>query len=73
MCSLKGIRIGRSVFLSHLLFVNDILLFCDGSRRDAMKLKEILDLYCTATGKFMNLRKSTISFLGINEDGISIS
>lgn len=29
--SLGGIKMGRSFFLTHLLFVDDILIFCDGS------------------------------------------
>lgn len=45
MASFKGWKMGGILFLSHLLFVDDILLFCDGSIRDAMKLKELLDLY----------------------------
>eukprot|EP01018_Ginkgo_biloba_P002192 Gb_33330 [translate_table: standard] len=47
---LKGIKIGGSTYLTHLLFVDDILLFCEGTRRDVMKLKEVLNRYCTVTG-----------------------
>jgi hypothetical protein len=49
-------------FLSHLLFVSDILILYDGLRRDWFKLKEILDLYYVATGMMVNLGKSIISF-----------
>jgi hypothetical protein len=37
----QGIRVGNSLYLSHLSFVDDILMFWDGSRKDALKLKEI--------------------------------
>jgi hypothetical protein len=47
--SFKYIKVGRSSNSFHLLFVNDILLFCDGFVWDAMKLKEILDLCYIAT------------------------
>jgi hypothetical protein len=47
--TLNCINISRMVLLSHLLFVNDILLRCDGYRRDDMNIKEILDLYCIVT------------------------
>jgi hypothetical protein len=46
--SFKGILIGNSCYVSHLLFVDDILIFCDGSKHMVDKLKEILDLFCTA-------------------------
>eukprot|EP01018_Ginkgo_biloba_P004985 Gb_28741 [translate_table: standard] len=65
---LKGIKIGGSTYLTHLLFVDDILLFCEGSRRDIMKLKEILDLYCAATVMMINLNKSSISFSQVLEE-----
>ena len=35
---LKGIRISKSFYISHLLFVDDILIFCNGSLREAEKL-----------------------------------
>ena len=56
---LKGIKIGSNN-LSHLLFVNNILLFCDGFKQDASKLKEVLDLYCFSIGKLVIIRKSYI-------------
>ena len=65
---IKGLKLGKSLFLTHLFFVEDVLLFCDGSRRDASKLKEILDLYCTATGMRVNLQTSSISFNGVKDD-----
>jgi len=37
--SFKGIKIGSNIFISHLLFVDDILFFCDGTMRDVSILK----------------------------------
>lgn len=53
--SFKGVKIGGSFYLSHLLFVDNILIFHDGSRRDVKKLKEILELYCVATRMLVNV------------------
>ena len=33
----------------HRLFIDDILIFCNGSLRDAMSLKELLDMRCSET------------------------
>lgn len=57
----KCIQISLNLFITHLLFVDDVLLFCDGSRRDAVKLIEILDQFCRATGMEVNGRKSSVS------------
>lgn len=65
----KGIRINRSLGITHLLFLDDVLLFCDGTLRDGQKLSEIMDIYCKASGMLVKLRKSTISYMGIREKG----
>lgn len=62
------IKVGKDISLSHLLFVDDILLFLKGSLREAKKVKEIMDLYSTATGMKVNVMKSIISFSGVNDE-----
>ena len=37
--SFKGLPISQVLYISHLLFVDDILIFCDGSRRDVLWLE----------------------------------
>jgi hypothetical protein len=64
----KGIKIGNFFYLSHLLFVDDILIFYDGTRRDVIKLREIIDLYYTSIGMMINIGKSIVSFKGIYEE-----
>ena len=64
--TLKGIRMGRDLIITHLLFVVDILFFCNGTKRDAYKLKEIMDLYWLATKMIVNMGKYTISLLNIH-------
>ena len=50
----KSIKIGRNCLLPHLLFLDDVFLFGNGSCRDAQWYKEILDLYMHATGIEVN-------------------
>jgi len=57
MGTLKAITLGNVVFLSYLLFVYDIFLFIDGTWRDALKLKEILDLYYSPIEMMSNINK----------------
>ena len=59
--SFNGIRISPNLHLTHLLFVDDVLIFCSGSRRDAESLKSILNLFSKVTGMEINIKKSTIS------------
>jgi hypothetical protein len=47
--SLKGLQSGSSFSLIHLIFVEILLLLCDGSRKYVSKLKEMLDLYNIAS------------------------
>ena len=47
--------------ISHLLFIDDMLLFCDGSRRDAETLEKTLDLFKKATGMLVNNHKSCLT------------
>jgi len=67
---LKGIKNGRSLSLTRLPFVDDVLPFCDGSLRDATKLKEILELYCIAISMTINMKTSSICFNGMEENHI---
>jgi hypothetical protein len=43
MRTMKGINIGRSIGRTHLLFVDNVLLFNDGSLRNENRLKYILN------------------------------
>jgi hypothetical protein len=55
---LQGIKIG-SILLTHLLFVDDIYVFLNGTERESIKVKEILIL-CMAIGMEVNVQKSLI-------------
>jgi hypothetical protein len=65
--SFKGICIGPTCNITHLLFVDDILIFCEGTRRVVEKFKNILELFCKSTGMIINIEKSTISMWGVTK------
>jgi hypothetical protein len=47
--SFTGIKISQDLHLTHLLFVDDVLIFSGGSRREAEALRNILTLLSKAT------------------------
>jgi len=57
----KGIEVAINLFITHLLFVDDILLFTNGSANELVEIKGILDLFLKATGMQINFNKSQIS------------
>jgi len=65
--SFRGIPISPVLYITHLFFVDEILLFCDGSRQDIDKLYEGLNLLQTVAGMLVNVEKSTISCSNLSE------
>jgi hypothetical protein len=55
--NIKGISIGPHFSLTHLLFVDDILIFCQGSMMFLLHLLSLLDIFCKATGMQINGEK----------------
>lgn len=53
----KGISISPNLVITHLLFVDDILIFCDGSRRSLQTLRQGLGLFQIASGMEINEEK----------------
>lgn len=61
--NLNGIKIwGNNLPITHQQFVDDIMLFCKLSLRQARRVKAILDLYMTASGTQINNDKSCTYF-----------
>jgi len=54
----------------HLLFVDDVLLFCFGNLVEGQYLKDLLDLFCSSTGMVINHAKSILLLFGL-EDHLS--
>lgn len=60
----------RSPKLTHLLFVDDILLFCRSSRNECQKVLEILASYESMLGQQINRWKKSIFFSRSTMDAI---
>ncbi|KAH1107344.1 hypothetical protein J1N35_011112, partial [Gossypium stocksii] len=60
---LKGAKASRwGSVISHLLFVDDCILFGEATSNGAMVLKEILKEYEKYSGQCVNFNKSTIFY-----------
>lgn len=54
--------------MSHRLFVNDVLLFPNGTIEERRKCQNILTLYSKEIGMTINEQKSTVSYNDLVED-----
>jgi len=66
--NIQGILITLGLIITHFLFVNDVIILCNGWSRDAKKLSGILNLFRSATGMIINPQKSTLTFNGFEEE-----
>ena len=57
----SGIQIAPHFNITHLLFVDDVLIFCPGNRGESRVLQEILELFSKATGMEINNGKSSLT------------
>jgi hypothetical protein len=62
---LQGFLMGRNERLSHLIFVDGVLIFFLAEGSNGGILKEVLTLFSDAMGMEINLIKYVIYFLGI--------
>jgi hypothetical protein len=59
----RGIKAGlRSPWISHLLFVDDCLVFMKADARSASRLNEILEAFSLGSGQRANKFKSSVFF-----------
>jgi hypothetical protein len=56
--------------LSHLLFIDDVILFSERTMRECQDLKEILELFCAAIGMHINLANFNMLVSEIWEDSL---
>lgn len=71
MNQLTGINISEKNFLSHLLFVDDILIFLNGGIGDVTALHNNFLLFQQATGMMVNDSKSTITTVGCSRHEVA--
>eukprot|EP00253_Pinus_taeda_P029580 PITA_29580 len=68
---IKGIEVAINLYISHLLFVDDILIFSNGSHNELKELRDIFDLFMKATGMLINSGKSQVCVAGFNRREVS--
>lgn len=66
----KGTLIYQDLNLTHLLFVDDILIFCGGSRRDMENICNGLALFKRASEMVINAGKSTSTCSNLAQEEI---
>ena len=67
----KGIKISKDLSLSHLLFVDDVILFGLGTCEEWAAFKVILDTFCEAYGMFINAEKSCFLFNNAEDETLN--
>ena len=64
---IMGIKVSSTLNLTHLLFVDDVLLFGVGTVEDWQHFKALLDLFCSATGMKISEEKSSFLYNEIDD------
>ena len=64
---ISGIKISPSLYLTHLLFVDDSILFGSGTLAEWQHYKNILDTFCYATRMEINVDKSSFLYNNIED------
>ena len=65
---IKGIKISSSLALTHLLFVDDVILLGIGTLSEWMAFEVILSTFCKASGMNISLEKSCFLYNNVEED-----
>jgi len=63
----RGLPLSQVMAVTHLLFVDDILIFCDGSFRDINQLCHGLDLFKRASGMLISEEKYSITWANLED------
>lgn len=59
----RGVHVGvHAPWISHLLFVDDCIVFSEASQRGASRLQEALEVYSRGSGQMVNRDKSAVFF-----------
>ena len=66
---IRGIKISPQLSLTHLLFVDDVIMFGYGSFDEWVAFKVILDTFCEASGMQINMDKSCFLYNNL-DDGL---
>ena len=53
--------------LTHLIFANDLMMFCKGDVQSVSRIIEALQHFSSVTGLVANMEKSNIFMAGVND------
>ena len=62
-----GISFGNDITLTHVLFVDDIVMVSDGSEKSLSSLYEIMQTFCKDSGMLINVDKSTLLYSRLDD------
>ena len=65
---ISGFQYSPNWAITHMLFVDDVLLFGIGTVNEWKAYKEALNLFCSATGMEVSIEKSSFLFQDVDED-----
>ena len=65
---IKGIKITSSLTLTHLLFIDDVILLGSGTLSDWMAFEVILSTFCKASGMIISVDKSCFLYNNVDVD-----
>ena len=65
---IKGVKVANQIEITHVLFVDDVLMFGDGTFSNIQNLVKVLKSYQRATRMEINLEKSKLYQNCINEE-----
>jgi hypothetical protein len=69
---IEGVLVEKGIRITHLLFVDDVLLFGNGTLTEWETFKEVLDLFCLATGMSFSPHKSLFLEAGWLEEELTV-
>ena len=64
---IRGIKISSQLSLTHLIFVDDVIMFGTGTFEEWVAFKVILDTCCAASGMHINMDKSCFLYNNMDE------
>ena len=67
---IKGFQYSPSLSLTHLLFVDDVILFRLGTVEEWGAYKESLKLFCSAMGMCVSMEKYSFLYQNVDEETI---
>lgn len=59
---ISGVKISRTSSITHLVYVDDLLIYYKTDKEEALAFKECLDQYCRWFGQRINWEKSDMHF-----------